>query len=353
MPERKRHPIRVVARRTGLSPEILRVWEKRYGAVEPGRTESGRRLYSDKDIERLRLIRKVTFSGHRVGEVSSLPIQALEALSQEDESSAATAPTVNPHPRSARGPDSRPGIEADRSDVRISPSLGTDLILEECLDAMRDLDAPRLEAILARSLANSGSISFIDDLVRLLLRTIGDLWEQGRIDPHHEHLVTGVVRQTIARHVFWQATGGSAPRAVVCTPSGQLHELGALLAASALSAAGWQVIYLGADLPARDIARAAQQTGAGIVALSIIHPGDDPKLIAELSILRDRLPEGVKIIVGGGAAASYAKTLRKIGAEVAQDVRGLSAIPLSTPTNAPARSPQGDGQRTDRSGAGS
>ena len=89
MPERKRHPIRVVARRTGLSPELLRVWEKRYGAVEPGRTKTGRRVYSDKDIERLSLIRKVTLSGRRVGEVSALPIEALEALSHEDEKSAA------------------------------------------------------------------------------------------------------------------------------------------------------------------------------------------------------------------------------------------------------------------------
>ena len=110
----------------------------------------------------------------------------------------------------------------------------------------------------------------------------------------------------------------SAPKAIVCTPAGQRHEIGAILAAWAISAAGWQVIYLGADLPARDIARAAEQTGASLVALSIIHPSDDPKLITELSTLRDRLPDGVKIVVGGDAAGSYAKILRKIGAEVAQ-----------------------------------
>jgi MerR family transcriptional regulator, light-induced transcriptional regulator len=199
----------------------------------------------------------------------------------------------------------------------------------------------------------SGSTAFMDDLVGPLLRTIGQLWERGRIDPYHERLVTGVVQQTIARHVLWQSTGESAPRAVVCTPSGQRHDIGAILAACALSAEGWQVINLGADVPARDIARAAEQTGARIVALSIIHPSDDPKLIAELSTLRDRLPGGVKIVVGGDAAGSYARILRKIGAEVEQDVRGLSNICSSTPANAPARSPQGDGNRSDRSGAGS
>jgi DNA-binding transcriptional MerR regulator len=66
----KRHPIQVVARRTGLSPDVLRVWEKRYQAVEPGRTKTGRRLYSDDDIERLRLLREATSRGRRIGEGS-------------------------------------------------------------------------------------------------------------------------------------------------------------------------------------------------------------------------------------------------------------------------------------------
>ena len=76
---------------------------------------------------------------------------------------------------------------------------------------MRDLDGPRLESILTRALVSSGSATFIDDLLGPLLRTIGDQWERGRIDPYHEHLVTGVIQQTIARHMLWQSTDDIGP----------------------------------------------------------------------------------------------------------------------------------------------
>ena len=88
----KRHPIKVVARRTGLSPEVLRVWEKRYAVVEPGRTKTARRLYSDADIERLRILRQATLLGRRIGEISGLTTEALAAQVKEDREATAEAP---------------------------------------------------------------------------------------------------------------------------------------------------------------------------------------------------------------------------------------------------------------------
>jgi MerR family transcriptional regulator, light-induced transcriptional regulator len=324
MPNRKRHPIKVVARRTGITPELLRVWEKRYALVEPTRTETGRRVYSDADIDRLRLIHRATVSGRRVGEVSGLSNQALEALIEEDEQAVASG-----IPAGGRGRMSgeAPSEEGDSLPGGGSGAAGTsgavELFADECLTAMRDLDSVRLEGVLARALVSLGSVAFIDDFVAPLLRTVGDLWEKGRIDPYHEHLLTGVIRQTVARHFDWQPAGRAARTAVVCTPVGQRHEVGAILAASALTAEGWRVIYLGADLPARDIAIAAQQASADIVALSIVHPENDPQLSSELTLLRARLRQGTKIIVGGAAAGSYSKLLRRVGAQVANDVKSL------------------------------
>src|SRR5215213_3572133 len=75
-----RHPIGVVARRTGLKPDLIRAWERRYGAVEPGRTETRRRFYSDADIERLLLLRRVVNTGRGISQVAGLPNEELEAL---------------------------------------------------------------------------------------------------------------------------------------------------------------------------------------------------------------------------------------------------------------------------------
>src|SRR5215208_6750074 len=88
-----RHPIGVVARRTGLKPDLIRAWERRYGAVEPGRSDTRRRFYSDADIERLQLLRRVVRTGHGIGQVAGLSNQELLALAAQDEpAGAAPAP---------------------------------------------------------------------------------------------------------------------------------------------------------------------------------------------------------------------------------------------------------------------
>jgi len=85
----KRHPIQVVAKRTGLSADVLRAWEKRYGVLKPARSEGGRRLYSDEDIEYLRLLRRATVAGRNVGQVAGLSRDELEATVREDEAAVA------------------------------------------------------------------------------------------------------------------------------------------------------------------------------------------------------------------------------------------------------------------------
>src|SRR5215212_406517 len=79
-----RHPIGVVARRTGLKQDLIRAWERRYGAVEPGRTDTRRRFYSDADIERLLLLRRVVNTGRAIGQVAGLSNEELQALIDEE-----------------------------------------------------------------------------------------------------------------------------------------------------------------------------------------------------------------------------------------------------------------------------
>ena len=101
----------------------------------------------------------------------------------------------------------------------------------------------------------------------------------------------------------------TAPMLVVATPSGQLHELGAILVATEATNLGWRVTYLGTSLPAADIAGAAIQNKASVVALSIVFPSDDPHMEAELADLRRYLPATVKLLIGGGASSAYQKEI--------------------------------------------
>src|SRR6185503_7274753 len=90
-----RHPMRVVTRRTGLSADLLRAWERRYKVVKPSRSEGGQRLYSDADIERLRLLYRATLDGRRLGQVAELSPQDLSALVRHDAQADAAAELRN------------------------------------------------------------------------------------------------------------------------------------------------------------------------------------------------------------------------------------------------------------------
>src|SRR5512142_1872247 len=74
------HPMAVVARRTGRSPDVIRAWERRHRAVEPARTQGNQRLYSDRDVERLMVIRQALEAGWQIGHVASLRDEKIRAL---------------------------------------------------------------------------------------------------------------------------------------------------------------------------------------------------------------------------------------------------------------------------------
>lgn len=300
-----RHPIGVVARRTGLKPDLIRAWERRYGAVEPGRTDTRRRFYSDSDIERLLLLRRVVGTGRGIGQVAGLSDDELRALIDEE---------------AAREPD-RPA--ADLLRVPGSGDGTSEPLLALCLSAAQRLDVRELEMQIERASVVLSRTALLEKLLVPLMQRVGDLWHQGILRTVHEHLTSAVVRSFIGGMNGNYAAHGTAPQLVVTTPSRQQHELGALVAAAMAAAEGWQVTYLGPDLPPQEIAAAALQRGARAVALGLTYPPDDPLLVEDLKRLRRLLPQGTELIVGGRAAGAYAATLDEIGARRVEDFDGL------------------------------
>lgn len=298
MNSKKEHPIRVVSRRTGLSRDVLRAWEHRYGAVRPERSPGGQRYYSDTDIERLRLISRALEAGRRIGQVARLTTDELARLVRKDQ----------------RAETERNGGDTRRRRARV--------FLEDALGAVREMNARRLESILGRAALALEAAELIDHLVAPLMSQIGDLWWHHQLTPGHERLATTVVRRTLD-DIRANAQGDSGPTIVVATPSGQHHEIGAMLAAAAAAADGWHVIYLGADLPAASIATAVEMTGAQAVALSLIYPPSDRKVDEELRDLRRLLPAKLPILVGGQAVGTYHNSLEDIGAIQLTDASAL------------------------------
>lgn len=298
-----RHPIGVVESRTGVSSHTLRAWEKRYGAVEPDRTEGGHRLYSDEEIRRLRLLHRLTEQGHRIGQMADLPTEELESLLERDR--AARAPS-----RDRAGGENGLPVE----------------LLDDLYSAVRDFDGRRLDSAFRRAALQLDVHRLINDVVAPMLRRIGEEWSQGDLSPAEEHLASGVVVRTLGWVMNNFDAGPDAPGVVTATPTGQRHNLGAMLAAATAAAAGWRVTYLGGELPAEEIVRAVRGTGARAVAVSVVYPPDDQETEEALRTLVDRLPPETALLAGGRSVASYRPVLEERGAAILEDFHDLRAV---------------------------
>ncbi|CAN5836127.1 hypothetical protein BH23GEM6_BH23GEM6_24060 [soil metagenome] len=286
-----RHPIRVVAERTGLTPDVLRVWERRYGVVSPRRGEGGQRMYTDAELERLRLLQLTTSAGRGIGSVAGLSTEELERLASED---AASRPEPLPGPLR----------------VMRQEEIGTAVSL------IRAHDIRGLDAFLRRQLAVLGLGEFLESIVGPLLLRVGDEWHVGRMTIAQEHLTTAVVKQVLVAIVSSPMGAESDPRILVSTPAGDQHELGALLAAASAVAHGWTVVYLGPNLPSSEIADAAAATGVSLVALSLVYAPDPMHTVREIRELRKLLAAEIPILLGGAAAIRMRDRVRIEGVKV-------------------------------------
>lgn len=296
------HSIGIVCRRTGLKSDRVRAWERRYNVVEPVRSGGNQRLYRDADIEKLLLLRRATEAGHRIAQVAHLTVEDLRLLLETDDSSRMVMP---------RRP--LPG-ESDRADVFVSGALGF----------IQQLDAEGLRTELERAREVLSPAAVTQELLVPLIHGIGNLWAEGGLKAAHEHLGTVVLRSFIEGLAVARDLPADAPRLLVTTPATERHELGALLATAAATDAGWQVTYLGSDLPAVEIALAARQSGARAIGLSIVRPGDPELIRDELITLRRHVGDGMGLLLGGRSAPDFADTADEISAVIVQDLIGLA-----------------------------
>lgn len=232
-------PMRVVARLTGLTPDTIRVWERRYEAVKPERTGGNKRRYSEYQVRRLVLLRRATELGHSIGQVARLQDADLQRIV---------------------------GETAGRS--RGSESVYESLV-EDYLAAVRNFDIRGAESLLGRTAAIMEPMALSLDFIVPLMRRVGRAWQEGQIKIYHEHIISGQLRSllgTLMRHV---GTAPGVPRLIVSTPPEHLHEFGAIIGAFMAASRGLEPIYLGADMPFDDIAEAATQSGSELILLSI------------------------------------------------------------------------------------
>ncbi len=256
-----------LSRRVGVSPELLRAWERRYDLLRPIRSSGGFRLYSDADEERIRAMQ-----GHLDRGLSA--------------AEAATAALADSH---AAAP--------------LAHSLGD--ACERMQEALEQYDETEANLLFDRLLSAYGTNTVLVEVVLPVLRAIGEGWAEGRVTIAQEHFASNVLRgRLLGLSRGWGR--GTGPLAVLACPPDERHDLALLMFDIALREAGWRIAFLGADTPIATIASATVAVRPSAVVVNAVAPRRLYAVEAELAALTRR----TTVAIGGaGADPSLAERL--------------------------------------------
>lgn len=262
--------IAAVERETGLSKDVLRVWERRYGFPVPERDPHGERVYPAEQVDRLRLIKRLMDNGHRPGKLIPLDLEALNALSPR---------------RPTRAPELSSRVSEDE--------------LQRLLDPIRHHDAWAYQQRMQQRLAREGLYAFVQDTVAPLTRMVGEAWERGEFAVFEEHLFTEMTKRLLRQAIANLPGGGHGPRLLLTTLPEEAHGLGLLMLEALCTLEGAVCIPLGTEMPLLDIARAAEAHHADVVALSFSQCFPTRQIVPLLSQLRAALSPDIALWAGG------------------------------------------------------
>ena len=296
------HRIHRVAKLTGLSKDVIRVWERRYGLVRPSRSSNRYREYSDEEVALLRFVKTQMEQGATIG-----------ALAEE-------------------GHDSLVSRMRVATPVSAEEQQPHDRLLDELIGSLDPLDKAGFERRLNGAVA---VIPFEEAVQRILLplqRRVGELWHQGGLNIAVEHYVTKLIQQKMFAVMNQMPVNEFGPRVLVGCPEGESHEVGAQAVAYIAATRGCHVYYLGADLPSSDLLAFCDRIKPDLVLLSITDIKADVEArqqIKELEVVSAYWP----VAVGGQGARAMGDRLRDTKVELLDDFTSLHSrlmILLST-----------------------
>ena len=259
-----------LSKRAGVSPELLRAWERRYGLLRPARSAGGLRLYSPADVERVALMQQHLAEGMAAAEAAALAVR-----DRVDEEAAGTA---------------------------LRPAA----IRDELATALDAFDEPRAQAILDRLLALATVETLLAEVVVPYLQDLGERWKRGEASVAQEHFASGVLRGRLLGLARGWGLGLGPVAVLACLP-GEQHDLGLIAFGLALRSQGWRIVYLGPDSPIDTVADVSHQLEPSLVVLNAVSRERVRPVLPKLRSLARRH----RLAIGGSAAED--KTLEKEG----------------------------------------
>lgn len=286
LPTEVLYSIAAVERDTGLSKDVLRVWERRYGFPKPQRDVNGERVYTQEQLEKLRLLRLLVDHGKRPGKIIGLPTAALADMI-------------------ARDPDTFEPPEH----------------IAAIIDALLKHDVERFRGSLIQQLMRQGLQRFVKETVTALNYWIGNAWLRGRIAIFNEHFYSEHIQNILRNAILDQRGQGSKPRVLLTSIPGERHRIGLLMVEAMLTTEGAACVALGTETPPRDIQQAVDAYDVDVVALSFSAAIPQTIALTGLSEIRALLPDDVGVWAGGAALERCRRDLP--GIEILPDFDSL------------------------------
>jgi MerR family transcriptional regulator, light-induced transcriptional regulator len=257
-----------LSRRTGVSADALRAWERRYGLLEPGRSSGGFRLYSEEDERRVRAMRARIEEGLSAAEAADL-------------------------------------VRTETAPARAGSSLEPSAATARLVDAVALLDEAAANSVLDELLASLTFDAVAAGVLLPALREVGERWQDGRLSVAHEHFATNLIRgRLLGLARGWGA--GSGPRAVLACLPGELHDIGLIVFGVCLRHRGWRITYLGSDTPPTSVAAVAAEVQVDLVVVVAL---DGALLERSRDLLRELAGAGRVLLAGDGVEADAAASL--------------------------------------------
>ncbi len=292
MKDKDTYNIRQVIELTGVSEFTLRGWESRYGAVEPERNKTGRRLYSRLDILKIRLLIDLIQQGHRISHIAKLTLEQLQEILTQSTSQS---------------------VQSSQDEVSLkNPALNSiDQILALAISYKWD----ELQKMMRQNLKQFSPKSFVFDFVLPLISEIAHRVSRGELSVAQEHILSAHIKESLF-YVRSQSKlrDRKGLRFVLATPEGDFHELGILIASTLNSIYGVREIYLGPHVPKKDLCETVlrfQATHILISATVTKAEGAADDFLKLINFVDRHLNSKVQILLAGRACYSTEIALRR------------------------------------------
>jgi MerR family transcriptional regulator, light-induced transcriptional regulator len=270
------YSIKAITTLTGLTAETLRAWERRYDCITPQRNESGRRSYSQNDLEKLKLLVCLTRSGHAISKIAQLDCEKLRHFQNQ----------------------SVKQIDTDQANL-----------FSQIIEALQNYRIEHCEQLLKRALLAHEPLEYARDILLPALQQVGQLWHEEKINIAQEHMFSSCVKRIVLTLVnTLHQPSKRNPSMLFATPSGEPHEFGILLGNLIATAQQYTCYYIGADLPAFDIIDASKHLKPDVIVIGLVKSPAELQTTLELEkLMKFAVTSSSKLWLAGQGAHFWFK----------------------------------------------